>query len=173
MNKRFPEYFHQHGIIHGTSCPQTPQQNGIAKRKNGHTLEIAHALLLEAHVFSIEYQLKSYILRHQYNIFPHMSSPSILMIPPKFFVCVAFVHLHRNQHTKLDPCAIWCLFLGYASLQKGYFDGMIRLLNAPMLLWISLFWKMKLFTLPPSPILLFKGRSKVQNIIGSISKTIE
>ena len=50
----------------------------------------------------------------------HVSLPSILMLPPRTFGCVAFVHLHRNQHTKLDLCAVKCLFLGYGLHKKGF-----------------------------------------------------
>ena len=50
----------------------------------------------------------------------HTSLPIVLMLPPRIFGCVAFVHLHKNQQTKLDPCAVRCLFLGYALYQKGY-----------------------------------------------------
>ncbi|KAF5478674.1 hypothetical protein F2P56_005215 [Juglans regia] len=42
------------------------------------------------------------------------------MLPPRIFCCVAFVHLHKNQRTKLDPCAVRCLFLGYGSHKKGF-----------------------------------------------------
>jgi len=44
----------------------------------------------------------------------------MLMIPLRIFGCVAFVNLHENQHTKLDPCAIRGLFSGYGSHIKGY-----------------------------------------------------
>jgi hypothetical protein len=44
----------------------------------------------------------------------------MLLLPPRIFGCVVFVHLHKNQRSKLDPCAIRCLFLGYAIHQKGY-----------------------------------------------------
>ena len=43
-----------------------------------------------------------------------------MTLPPWTFGCVVYIHLHRNQHTKLDPCARRCLFLGYATNQKGY-----------------------------------------------------
>lgn len=41
----------------------------------------------------------------------HTSLPTVLMLPPRIFGCVAFVHLHKNQRTKLDPSAVRCLFL--------------------------------------------------------------
>lgn len=42
------------------------------------------------------------------------------MIPPIVFGCVAFVYLHKNQRSKLDPCAVRCVFLGYGPHKKGY-----------------------------------------------------
>jgi len=36
VNKHLKTYFNQHGLIHETSCSQTPQQNGVAERKNRH-----------------------------------------------------------------------------------------------------------------------------------------
>jgi hypothetical protein len=50
----------------------------------------------------------------------YVTLPTMLMIPPRVFGCVAFVHLYKIQLTKLDPCAIRCCFLGYALHQKGY-----------------------------------------------------
>ena len=38
------------GILHQSSCPHTPQQNGIAERKNRHLVETARTLLLHANV---------------------------------------------------------------------------------------------------------------------------
>ena len=46
----FKNYFSRHGLIHETTCPQTPQQNEIAERKNRHILETTRAILLGAHV---------------------------------------------------------------------------------------------------------------------------
>ena len=50
----------------------------------------------------------------------HISLSSISMFLPRIFGCVAFVHLHKNQRTKLDPCVVRCLFLGYGLHKKGF-----------------------------------------------------
>ena len=52
VNHQFRDYFNLHGILHETLCPQTPQQNGIAERKNQHILETTRALLISAHASS-------------------------------------------------------------------------------------------------------------------------
>ena len=39
------DYFTSHGIIHQTSCTDTPQQNGVAERKTRRLLDIARSLL--------------------------------------------------------------------------------------------------------------------------------
>jgi hypothetical protein len=38
------------GTIHQTSCTDTPEQNGVAKRKHRHIVETARSLLLSAFV---------------------------------------------------------------------------------------------------------------------------
>lgn len=50
----------------------------------------------------------------------HVSLPSFLNLNPRIFRYVAYVHLHTNQCSKLDPFAVKCVFLGFAPQQKGY-----------------------------------------------------
>ena len=38
------QFFYDHGIIHQSSCPHTPQQNGVVERKMHHLLEVTRAL---------------------------------------------------------------------------------------------------------------------------------
>ena len=42
------DFLKSKGIIHLSSCVDTPQQNGVAKRKNRHLLEITRYLLFES-----------------------------------------------------------------------------------------------------------------------------
>ncbi|XP_068667662.1 uncharacterized protein [Aristolochia californica] len=44
-SKDLDSFCQENGIIHQTSCAYTCQQNGIAKRKNHHILEVARGLL--------------------------------------------------------------------------------------------------------------------------------
>ena len=38
------QFFDDHCIIHQSSCPHTPQQSGVAKRKMRHLLKVTRAL---------------------------------------------------------------------------------------------------------------------------------
>ena len=43
----FTSFMSQHEILHQSSCAHTPQQNGVAERKNRHLIETARTLLLQ------------------------------------------------------------------------------------------------------------------------------
>lgn len=43
FNKILGTFFVDNGIIHQSSCNNTPQENGVAKRKNRHLLEVARS----------------------------------------------------------------------------------------------------------------------------------
>jgi len=43
-------YFQDHGIIHETTYSYTPQQNGVAERKNWHIHDVARTCLIDAHM---------------------------------------------------------------------------------------------------------------------------
>ncbi|RDX69687.1 hypothetical protein CR513_51167, partial [Mucuna pruriens] len=46
-------------------------------------------------------------------------SPCMFHVASSYLWILAFVHLHKNQQLKLDPCTLHCIFLGYATHQKG------------------------------------------------------
>ncbi|KAG7527831.1 Integrase catalytic core [Arabidopsis thaliana x Arabidopsis arenosa] len=46
----FKQHLAKHGIIHQTSCPYTPQQNGVAERKNRHLMEVARSMMFHTNV---------------------------------------------------------------------------------------------------------------------------
>ena len=135
VNRGFHDYFQSHGILHETSYSQTPQQNGVVERKHQHILDTTCALLLGTHVPNQHWGDVVATAVHLLNHMPskvldfktplhalsiHVSLPIVLMIPPRIFGCVAFVHLHKNQCIKLDPCAVRCSFLGYVVHKKGH-----------------------------------------------------
>ena len=46
----FQTFINQNGILHQSSCVDTPSQNGVAERKSRHLLETALALLFQMKV---------------------------------------------------------------------------------------------------------------------------
>lgn len=44
------DFYAKQGILLETTCPHTPQQNGVVERKHRHLLETARALMFEANL---------------------------------------------------------------------------------------------------------------------------
>ncbi|WVZ12533.1 hypothetical protein V8G54_017063 [Vigna mungo] len=112
------EFLQSNGILSQRSCPSTPQQNGLAKRKNRHLLDVVRTLLLESHVPS---RFWCEALSTAVHLINRLSSPSIsnespftrlFGHPPDYFTlrifgCACYVHLPPHERTKLT--AICCM----------------------------------------------------------------
>ncbi|RVW28543.1 Retrovirus-related Pol polyprotein from transposon RE1 [Vitis vinifera] len=121
-----------HGILHQSSCAHTPQQNGVAERKNRHLVETTRTLLLHSHVpFSFwgdAVLTACYLINRMPSSVLHDQIPHSLLfpdqplyfLPPRVFGCTCFVHILTPGQDKLFAKAMKCLFLGYSRLQKGY-----------------------------------------------------
>lgn len=123
------------GLVHQTTCPHTPEQNGVAERKNRYILEITRAFLIESKIpksfwpeaiataVYLMNRLPTHILNFKtpLEIFSQqLLVPSSLNLEPKVFGCTVFVHIPKPERSKCSPCAIKCVFLGYGKTQKGY-----------------------------------------------------
>ena len=131
VNKEFSTFLSAHGIIHQTSCPDTPPQNGVAERKNRHILEVARSLMFTMNVpkflWSEAVLTATYLINRTPSRILGMKTPCEMLlgenkfvVPPKVFGCTCFVRDHRPLVNKLDPRAVKCIFVGYSSGQKGY-----------------------------------------------------
>ncbi|CAL8999842.1 unnamed protein product, partial [Prunus brigantina] len=96
-----------HGIIHQTTTPFTPQQNGVSERKNRQLLEVARSLMLDMsvphHLWGHAVLSAAYLINRTpsrvldfktpHDVFgDHVSLVSVSKLPPKVFGCVAYVH---------------------------------------------------------------------------------
>ena len=126
-------YLQNHGIIHISSCVDTPQQNGVAERKNRHLLEVARALCFPNYFWGEAILTATYLINRMpsrvltfqslrqlfLKQFPHTRAASS-DLPVKVFGCTAFVHVYPQNRSKFAPRANKCIFLGYSPTQKGY-----------------------------------------------------
>ena len=136
FNHSLSTYLQENGIIHQSSCVDTPQQNGVTERKNRHIIEIARALLFTSHMPShfwgdsiltaiylinrMPGRVLSFVtpLQKFREFFPHSRLDAHL--PLCVFWSTVFVHTHGPKRNKFDPRALKCVCLGYSSTQTGY-----------------------------------------------------
>ena len=128
----FQSFVLQNGILHQTSCVDTPSRNGVAEIKNKHLLETTQTLLFQmnvpkhfwANVVSTTYFLINRMLSSDLNwVTPyHWLFPNKPLFPidPKVFGYTCFVRDVCPQVSKLDPKSLKCIFMGYSRVQKGY-----------------------------------------------------
>ncbi|RVW84366.1 Retrovirus-related Pol polyprotein from transposon RE2 [Vitis vinifera] len=117
----FTSFMSQHGIIHQSSCAHTPQQNGIAERKNRHLVETARTLLLHSHV-SFRFwgdavltacylinRMPSSVLYDQIPRSLLFPDQPLYFLPPRVFGCTCFVHILTPGQDKLSTRATKCI----------------------------------------------------------------
>ncbi|XP_019184808.1 PREDICTED: uncharacterized protein LOC109179764 [Ipomoea nil] len=120
------------GILYESSCPDTPQQNGVFERKNRHLVETARTMLLHYKVPSYFWgdailhscylinRMPSSVLHGKipYNIlFPQ---EPLHKLPLRVFGCTCFVRDITPGRDKLSPKSLKCIFVGYSRVQKGF-----------------------------------------------------
>ncbi|RDX98967.1 hypothetical protein CR513_18044, partial [Mucuna pruriens] len=119
------------GIIHEKIPPKTPQLNGLAKRMNRTLIERVRCMLSEAKLPKHFWGETLYTTVHVINL-----SPTIALnteVPDKIwfgkdvkydhlrvFGCKAFVHVPKDERSKLDMKTRQCIFIEYGHDEYGY-----------------------------------------------------
>ncbi|KAL1215287.1 Retrovirus-related Pol polyprotein from transposon RE1 [Cardamine amara subsp. amara] len=120
-----------HGILHQTSCPYTPQQNGVAERKNRHLMEVARSMMFHKNmprrfwgdaVMTACYLINRTLTKVLNDISPYevLNKTKPHMDHLRVFGCVCFVLVPGDQRNKLDAKSTRSVFIGYSTTQKGY-----------------------------------------------------
>ena len=129
-SKEFDIFCEQQGIHRELTSPYTPEQNGIAERKNRTVVEMARSMLKEKRlpdnlwaeaVATAVYLLNLSPTKAVLNMTPFEAwrgvKPSVSHL--KVFGCVAYA-LIKSSHQKLDKKSEKCIFIGYSLQSKAY-----------------------------------------------------
>ncbi|KAL0407798.1 UNVERIFIED_CONTAM: Retrovirus-related Pol polyprotein from transposon TNT 1-94 [Sesamum radiatum] len=124
------DFCEKNGIIHETSAPYTPQQNGIAERKNRTLKEMMNAMLLSSgmpdNMWGEAVLSACYIL----NRVPHKKldktpyelwkgfAPNLSYL--KVWGCLAKVAYPDFRKSNIGPKTFDCVFIGYAQNSAAY-----------------------------------------------------
>ena len=127
-NIEFNSFCNQHGITRHRTCPETPQQNGLAKCMNRTILEKVRCMLNESGLPKKFWAEATNTAVYLINRSPNSAisfktpmhvwsgkKPSLVHLKP--FGCLAYVYIDQG---KLNPRACKAVFIGYPTGVKGY-----------------------------------------------------
>ena len=124
------QFYSEKGILHQTSCIDTPQQNGRAEQKHRHFLKVTRVLRFQAHlplefwgecVLTAAYLINrtpSKILkgRTSYEVLFGVKTSSDNL---RLFGSLCFAHLRSKPKDKFSSRSRKCIFVGYPCGKKG------------------------------------------------------
>ncbi|GJY89907.1 zinc finger, CCHC-type containing protein, partial [Tanacetum coccineum] len=123
-----PRYFQSTGIVHQVTAPYTPQQNGIAERKNRTLMDMVNSMMsysgLSSGYWGEALLTACYILnrvpskRSIKTELWNQRTPKLDYL--RIWGCRAIVRLPESKKRKLGDKGIECIFLGYAQNSKAY-----------------------------------------------------
>ena len=92
INRKFSNLFREKGIIHQTTCINTPEQNGVSERKNRHLLEMTRSLLFQNNVPKIYWSDAVLCATHLINRIPSVNlenkSPLEILYQQKYLMTI-------------------------------------------------------------------------------------
>ncbi|KAL5769820.1 hypothetical protein ACOSP7_013974 [Xanthoceras sorbifolium] len=127
----FSQYLRECQIRHQYTCANTPQQNGVAERKNRHLAEVCRSML---HAKNIPRRFWAEAMRTAAHVINKLPQPRLEFVSPyeklwdkkptvsylRVFGCVCYVFVPDHLRSKIDKKAIRCIFVGYDSQRKGW-----------------------------------------------------
>ncbi len=127
---RGDEYCEENGLIHQRSASYTPQQNGLAERKNRTLVDMLNAMIISAR---LPFNLWGEALLTACHVHNRVLSKKIQSSPYelwngrkpnlsyfKVWGCVAYFRVSDPKRIKLGLRAIKSVFVGYAVNSKAY-----------------------------------------------------
>lgn len=127
----FMNFCKQHGIIQQFTVPHTPQQNGVAERKNRTLVECARSMLqgnvISNGIWAEAINTVVYLKNRSPTKCLGFKTPfeALFGLKPivdhmRIFGSKDFAHVPKPDRKKLDPKALKCIFVGYGTEYKAY-----------------------------------------------------
>jgi hypothetical protein len=120
-----------HGIKRQLTAAYTPQQNGVAERKNRTLMDMVRSMIAGRNVPKVFWPEAVKWATHVMNRSPTLSvnditpeeawsgeKPAVHYF--RIFGCLAFVHVPDSQRIKMDNKSIKCVHLGVSDESKAY-----------------------------------------------------
>ena len=131
LSKEFISFCEEHGIHRQLTASYSPQQNGVAERKNRSLVEMAKSMLkakeLPNNFWAESVHTAAYILNrsptsslHDMTPFEAWNGWKPKVNHFKVFGCLAYVHVPSQKRQKLDDNSMKCIFIGYSIESKAY-----------------------------------------------------
>ncbi|PNX68425.1 cysteine-rich receptor-like protein kinase 25-like protein, partial [Trifolium pratense] len=130
-SNEFKEFCEENGIKRQLTAAYTPQQNGIAERKNRTIMDMVRSMLASKSIpkefWPEAVNWAIYVLnRSPAAAIPDktpeeawsFNKPTVKHF--KVFGCIAYTHVPDAQRKKLDDKSIKCIFLGISEESKAY-----------------------------------------------------
>ena len=126
----FKTFLKSNGIVHQTTIPRTPEQNGLSERKNRSLVEMVRSMLSDSKLAQnfwaealvtavyVQNRCSTHVLEKTPYEMLNNRKPNVKHF--KTFGCLAFSHIPNEERGKLDFKSKKCIFLGYGSVTKGY-----------------------------------------------------
>ncbi|KFK32108.1 hypothetical protein AALP_AA6G199700 [Arabis alpina] len=127
----FDAYCREHGIRHQKTPPKTPQLKRLAERMNKTIVERIRCLISESGLAQTFWGEALSSVVHLLNFSP--SAPLEGDIPERVWTgkdvsyshlrvcgCKAFVHIPKDERSKLEMKSRQCVFIGYGLVEFGY-----------------------------------------------------
>ncbi|CAI5458135.1 unnamed protein product [Closterium sp. Yama58-4] len=119
----------EQGITQSWTLPDSPQQNGVAERRLGLVMEIAHTTMIHARAPHFLWPYAARYAAHQLNLWPRVSrpeaSPTSLWtgspgVASRFSVWGCLALVRDTSADKLSPRGVPCVFLGFLEASSDF-----------------------------------------------------
>ena len=127
----FDRYCREQGIRHQKTPPKTPQLNGLAERMNRTLVERVRCMLSDAKLSDSFWAEALNTAAYVINLSPAVAldgdvpdrvwtGKNVSYDHLRVFGCKAFVHVPKDERSKLDVKTRQCIFIGYGQDEFGY-----------------------------------------------------